>query len=399
MRQNIDTNIWKFNLALFLRAIILLSPVLLLFYQENGLTVKDLFFFQGIFYLTSILSELPVGYISDAIPRKFMLLISFVIYFGINFMWLNWHGFGVILLGEILFAISKVMMDNAMSGYVYDYLDTKNKINKMTNYYGYLNCFLSLGTAVAALVGAFLYSKFGSSTLLKSEMIIISVSIVLISLVPTIRLQKTCFSSIKDRIFYFGKMLVTICRKKQIKYYILYSGILTSVSILFALSFQPLMQKSMVPVFMFGVVAFLNHGTRSLSGIIAGKYCKNFNIKKMAKLLLFIFIIGFGLIFWTFYSKNPFITVLLLFIICLIICMQLIFTIMHVSRLYKFVNSNERGSVIAVNNFVSRSITAMVLISSKFFLNDIRYWVIILTFFILVGTFAVCKIDKTGEKV
>ena len=73
-------------------------------------------------------------------------------------MWLNWHGFGVILLGEILFAVSKVMMDNAMSGYVYDYLDTKNKINKMTNYYGYLNCFLSLGTAVAALVGAFLYS-------------------------------------------------------------------------------------------------------------------------------------------------------------------------------------------------------------------------------------------------
>lgn len=193
----------------------MLSPVLLLFYQENGLTVKDLFFFQGIFYLTSILSELPVGYISDAIPRKFMLLISFVIYFGINFMWLNWHGFGVILLGEILFAVSKVMMDNAMSGYVYDYLDTKNKINKMTNYYGYLNCFLSLGTAVAALVGAFLYSKFGSSTLLKSEMIIISVSIVLISLVPTIRLQKACFSSIKDRIFYFGKMLITICRKNK----------------------------------------------------------------------------------------------------------------------------------------------------------------------------------------
>ena len=72
---------------------------------------------------------------------------------------------------------------------------------------------------------------------------------------------------------------------------------------------------------------------------------------------------------------------------------------MHVSRLYKFVNSNERGSLIAVNNFVSRSITAMVLISSKFFLNDIRYWIIILTFFIVVGTFAVCKIDKTGEKV
>ena len=127
MNKKLDLHICEFNLALFLRAIILLSPVMLLFYQENGLSVKELFFFQGIFYLTSILAEFPVGYISDIISRKKVLLISLAIYGGINLMWLVGHGYFIILLGEILFGLSKVMMDNAMSGYLYDYLSSKNK--------------------------------------------------------------------------------------------------------------------------------------------------------------------------------------------------------------------------------------------------------------------------------
>ena len=69
-----DIFMFDFNLALLLRSILLLTPVTLLFYQENGLTAQHLFFFQGIFYLTSILSEIPVGYISDAISRKYLLV-------------------------------------------------------------------------------------------------------------------------------------------------------------------------------------------------------------------------------------------------------------------------------------------------------------------------------------
>ena len=126
MNKKFDIHIWEYNLALFLRAAILLSPVMLLFYQENGLSVQDLFFFQGIFYLTSIIMEFPAGYLSDLISRKQVMLISFVIFLGINFMWLFGHGYFVILLGEILFGVSKVLMDNAVSGYLYDYLITKN---------------------------------------------------------------------------------------------------------------------------------------------------------------------------------------------------------------------------------------------------------------------------------
>lgn len=109
LSSKFDFNIYKFNLALFLRSILLLTPIYMFFYQENGLTVKDLFLFQGIFYLASIIFEIPVGYLSDNIERKNLLLMSFMIFIGFYSLWFFFQGYYVILAGEILFAISKVI--------------------------------------------------------------------------------------------------------------------------------------------------------------------------------------------------------------------------------------------------------------------------------------------------
>lgn len=57
-------------MACFLRSQLYLAPVLLLFYQQNGLTIADFVLFQGIFQLTGILFEIPCGYIADVIPKK-----------------------------------------------------------------------------------------------------------------------------------------------------------------------------------------------------------------------------------------------------------------------------------------------------------------------------------------
>ena len=260
----IDLNLCKFNIALFLRAILLLSPILLLFYQENGLSVNELFLFQGIFYLTSIIVETPVGYLSDNMSRRNLLILSFIIFISIAVLWFFYHGYWIILIGEMLFAVSKVMMDNAMSGYLYDYLTSKGESTRMVNYYGYLNFYLALGTAFAALLGTYFYAKFGSHFILISEFCLVLVSIFLVLSIPNIKRQN------HDGVQKFFVNMKAICSNKAIIYYILYSGILTSYSILFALSFQPLMQNAMFPVMLFGVAAFFNHGLRALAGVVAG---------------------------------------------------------------------------------------------------------------------------------
>ena len=174
----------KFNFAFFLRSMLLLQPVMLLFYQFNGLTIKDYFFFQGIFYLASIIFEIPVGYLSDSVSRKKLIIISFAIFWGITFLWFFCKGYYMILTGEILFALSKVIMDNTMSGYLCDFLNNNNLKDAMTKYYGKLNFYLSIGTTVAALAGTFLYEHFGFKFIIVCESVILLAAILLMQTLP-----------------------------------------------------------------------------------------------------------------------------------------------------------------------------------------------------------------------
>lgn len=398
--MKIDIQICKFNIALFLRAILLLSPVMLLFYQENGLTVKDLFFFQGIFYLTSILSEAPIGYLSDTILRKKLLILSFIIFLGIYILWSFFHGYYIILVGEILFGISKVMMDNSMSGYLYDYLNCYQNKKNMIKYYGYLNFYLSLGTAFGALAGTYIYTVFGIHKILISEIVLILISIMLTLSLPSIKNIKSNTKTIFEKIKLYLSVTSEIYNNIYFKYYILYSGLLTSYSILFALSFQPLMQNALFPIALFGVISFCNHGMRALSGVISGKFMRNFNIRKMVVPLFILYILVFICIF-KILSLTKIVTVILLLIfICAVIGIQLVFTILHISRLHKFVTIDKRGSLMAVNNFVSRIMAAIVLISSKIFIDKLglyNFFIIVFLIFIIFSTYFIINILKLKE--
>lgn len=381
----------KFNIALFLRAIMLLTPIMLLFYQENGLSVTELFLFQGIFYLVSILSEIPVGYLSDILPRKYMLLFSFALYMGIIAGWYTYSGYWVILLGEICFGVSKVMMDNAMSGYLYDYLNIRELACRMPKWWGYTNLSLSLGTAFAAIVGTYLFAHFGSKTVLMTNFIFMIIAFLLVANLPNIKLKNVRY----DRVREFVTSAKSICKNSDIKYHILYSGILTSYSVFFALSFQPLMQMAAFPVMLFGVIAFSNHFIRALSGFLAGKF--SFDIHKLILPLMVSYLTAFGLILVILNFSNKIMTLVFLILICLIIGLQVLFTILHVSRLHYFVTIENRGSLMMINNIVSRFFVALILISSKIFIQQIgfaNFYLIAFVLFIMLNCYVLPRVYR-----
>lgn len=401
--KNWNIDICKFNTALFLQSILLLTPVTLLFYQENGLTVGELFLFQSIFYLTSIIMEIPIGYLSDTINRKNVLIISFSIYFFIITMWLCFKGYWIILLGETLYGISKVMKDNAASGYLYDYLKSTNRQETMATQYGYLNFYLAIGTTVAALVGTFLFVHYGSHVILITQMFIVALSIFLLCLLPK------CFhdnnrhvDNIKERIVHFADAAKKIYKNESIMNYIYYSGLLTSFSVLFALSFQPLMQNAMFPIALFGIAAFLNHGTRAGVSALTGKISKLFNIRKMIIPLFILYIFAFICIFILLRVKSIPMVITFIAIICLIIGVQLLFTIRHVSRLHEFVTSADRGNLMSINNFFSRSMTFVILFTSKLLIDKVgftNFYTACFCLFLVVGTIMMINAYKIKEKI
>ena len=401
--NNYDINICKLNFASFLRTVYLLNPVILLFYTENGLGVKELFLFQSIFYLTCILLEIPIGHLSDFVSKKTSLITSYVFFFLTIFIWFFFQGYWAILTGEILFAFSKVLVDNAQSGYLYDYLYEKNRNDEMSNKYAKLNFFLAIGTTIAAIIGTYLYSTFGSKIVLA---ILLLISIVCILLVTTLdkdtkkHTEKNLHLSIMEKIKQLYTFLKETRHNKSIMYYIYYSGLLSAFSIFFALSFQPLLYKISSPIFFFGVVALSNHGVRAIFSALTCKILNSFRIKTMIIPLYILYIIAFCSIGVILIKKDLNITISLIFLICLIIGCQLMFSIRHISRLHTLVSSKNRGKLISINNLFSRSTGFVILFSLKYFMDNIgfeNYYLILFCIFAPLGFILMLKVNGVKE--
>jgi len=89
----LHNNIWKLYLYKFFISALFSVPVIVLFWQNNGLSLTKIMLLQSLYSMAIVLLEIPTGYISDLYNRKNILilasltqLIAMIIYsFGHNF--------------------------------------------------------------------------------------------------------------------------------------------------------------------------------------------------------------------------------------------------------------------------------------------------------------------------
>jgi MFS family permease len=174
----------RLDIACFLRSQLYLAPVLLLFYQQNGLTITDFILFQGIFQLTGIVFEIPCGYIADTITKKKVLILAFTCFFLRAALWLNFSGVYIVLLGELFNALSRAFLSGVYDSYIYDYLKSQNRTKKMLKVCGKTNSSMSFGAMFAAIFSAILYKYYGTVILLSLEFILTLISIILLTTLP-----------------------------------------------------------------------------------------------------------------------------------------------------------------------------------------------------------------------
>ncbi len=404
-----------FNFSIFLHTQHFILPVLLLFYQQNGLTVGDFFLFQGIFSITALLFEIPAGYIGDIFPRKNILILSFFFFLMRLFLWLFFaqYGYWIILTGEILYSMSKAFYSGVADGYVYDYLQATGKTKQMLKRYGRLNFFMSFGTAVASLIGAYFYGTFSQYTLVHwgkdyGFLILIAIEVAfnigavcLLFMLPNLPSTKQKVMSMSEKyrdLFHISKQAL---QNKNIKYHMFYSGMLGGTSMLFVWSFQPLMKYTLVPVSLFGLIYFINHLFRALASYFLHRTMSHFTLPTFSKITFAMFIISF-LIAWKMAAlvKLPvWISICFLIFICLTIGFQLTFTLAHVARIHTIISSDIRATVSSVNNMINRSSAGFFLILFKFLLDDVSMqtsFLIYLGIFLLslYPLYKICSLSK-----
>lgn len=354
------------NTASFLRTQLFMLPVLLLFYQENGLTLSDFFLFQGIFSLVAFIGEIPCGYIADIFPRKNILILSFGLFLTRIALWFFIPCYATILIGEILFALSKAFFTGTSDSYIYDLLKNQHREKKMLRTFGRLNFFMSLGTAIASLLGAVLYQYLGFGFILTIELTFTLVSVLLLCFLPNVPVFKKEKKTLWEHYKKLFHITLSAFRNLNLRYYILYSGLLIGMTTVFVWTFQPLMKLFHFPIFLFGVVYFINHILRASAGIGMSFVVKHIPFKVLTNgtaALYTISLIGLLVLSSTASIGTG---LFLLILMCVAIGFQQLFSITTINHIHQNCTSDVRATVSSLNTMFSRFVSSVLMIGFKF---------------------------------
>ena len=356
----------KLDIACFLRSQLYLAPVLLLFYQQNGLTIADFVMFQGIFQLTGIIFEVPCGYIADLISKKKVLILAFVCFFLRAAVWLSFSGVYIVLLGELFNALSRAFLSGVYDSYIYDYLKSKNKTGRMLKECGRTNFAMSGGAMFAALFSAVLYNHFGTVILLTLELVLTLTSILLLTSLPNPPSAKPHGVTIMQKFAEIKATAVATLTNKNINLYIIFSALLFSTTSLVCWCFQPLLKMSAAPVFMFSFVSVINHALRAGFSYHVNRLKKFFGFDRLLVVTTFLCLYSFACMILGFYFKMPNLAVMCLVFVCIGIGFQLAFAIANINHIHTFAIEETRATISSVNNMLQQTISGLSLILFKF---------------------------------
>ncbi len=356
----------KLDLACFLRSQLYLAPVLLLFYQQNGLTIADFVMFQGIFQLTGIIFEIPCGYIADTFSKKNVLILAFFCFFMRAALWLSFSGVYIIVLGELFNALSRAFLSGVYDSYIYDYLKNEKKTKQMLKECGRTNFAMSSGAMFAAVFSAVLYKHYGTVILLSLEFILTLLSIILLTTLPNPPSAKPHGKSLRGKFIEIKETAVATMKNPNINLYILYSALLFSTTSLFCWCFQPLLKMSAAPVIMFSSIYVINHALRAAFSFYVNKLKKFFGFNRLLVITTFLCLYSFACMILSFYFKLPNIAFLSLVFVCIGIGFQLAFAIANINHIHNFAIEETRATISSVNNMLQQTISGISLIAFKF---------------------------------
>jgi MFS family permease len=368
-----------------------------LFYKENGLSDGDFFLFKAIFSFVGLLFEIPSGYIADIFPKKNVLILSFALLLSQTLLWLCFQGYLIILIGEILVSISRSFYSVASHSYLYEYLKANNKSEKMLQRYGNMNFYLSLGSALTSLLGATFYNVVGVKFLLSIDLVLMSGAIVLLLFLPQVAVSYKRinglghFNIVKEKYIELLTVVRMTMRNKKINSYLWFSGVLGAFTLVFAFCFQTVMKVSATPVPVFGIVYFVNHIIRALTGMLLPKISKKLSLEKTGFFAYILFCLSFVLLILAYYIKNFVVTLIFLLIVCAIIGVQLAYLLLVNVYVHAKTLARVRATVLSVGSMILRGSAAIILFFFKLFLNnytlDIPLFVFGVLFFLTFFTF------------
>ncbi|MFQ3332964.1 MAG: MFS family permease [Flavobacteriales bacterium] len=383
-------NILKMYLLKAVLWFMVAMPIIVLFFQEHGLSLTEVMLLQAIYSLSVALFEIPSGYIADIFGRKQTIVFSTIFSF-IGFLVFSFYGgFYAFALAQVLIGIGGSLMSGSDSAIIYDtLLETKSKTS-YTKIEGRNYAIGNFSEAAAGILGGFL--AVGSLYLpvyVQTSILFFSIPIALTLVEPTMHKDNKL-----DRTFkaIFGVVRFSLVDNPKLRWLIVYSSAMAVATLSMAWFAQPFFKEVGVPLAYFGILwAGLNFSA-GLTSFNAHQFDKKENNHKILIFLSLGMITSFILLG---FNSSMF---GLVFILIIYLLRGLVTPILR-NAINENTTSNKRATVLSVRSFIIRisfAICAPILgyIAENYSLaNSFYVLALVVGVFSLLASFKLSSLD------
>jgi MFS family permease len=324
-------------------------PIVVLFYQENGLSMSQIFMLKSIYSVAMVATELPSGYLADVWGcRKTILFGAILGTLGILIY--SFSGdFYSFVFAEITLGIGFSFISGADSAMLYDSLKAENREDEYIKHEGRITSSGNFAEALAGVAGGLL-ATISLRTPYYFQIVVAAIGIPAAYLLqePKHALERTHLKM---------KEILSIVKltyqQPEMRSAIMISSFTGAATLTYAWFVQPYFQKAGVPVSVFGILWTLLNLTAGVFSMFAYRIGKWFG-QRMTLLLIVIFI-ALGFVLTSVEISLAGIAILFGFYM-----VRGVATPVLKDQINQFTDSKVRATILSIRNFEIRIIFAAV---------------------------------------
>ncbi len=262
----VKSNIWKYYIFKFFSQFFFFIPVLVLFFQENELSMTEIFLLESAYSIFVVILEIPTGAIGDYFGKKKSVASGSLIFTLGLAVYSFGSSFGFFLIGELICALGSSLLSGSDSALIYSTLKSLGRGPEFKKIEGASNSFMLVGVMLGGLIGGFIGHYSLRLTIACSALTGLFAFFVSLSMI-----EPSNNGPNKKRERYNELILNSlkiVKNHKLILWLFFYSSIVGGLGHLIFWFIQPYFTTAGIPVLHFGWI----YTALSLTAIIASKY-------------------------------------------------------------------------------------------------------------------------------
>jgi MFS family permease len=328
----------------------LVMPVVVLFYQDNGMGMHEIFILKSIYSLAIVALELPSGWMADIWGRKKTLLLGAVLGSAGFLMYSFSYGFWAFVAAEIVLGAGHSFVSGADSAMLYESLKADKKSDRYVKHEGQITSAGNFAEALAGIAAGFL-AAISLRTPFYFQFVVATLAVpAALTLKEPLVQAATHMHSIKRMALTIKN---TLWKETDLRVAILLSAATGTATLTFAWLVQPFFKTIGLPVEWFGILWTALNLSVGVSSAFAFRFEGRLNRKKEVFFIILLLTLGYLLSGMTILYEG----LIFLFVFYLI---RGLATVIFKNYINLYTPSEIRATILSVRNFIIRISFAII---------------------------------------